>query len=161
MDVNMAAKKTTTSTTTKTATTPISLEQQETKVFSLESQLLEDFRLAFSDTTGVSVKPLKMETSLFHELNINSLSFLESLQIVTEKYEVDVYTEELQGILFVGRVVNIVREKIIAKHGSEASILESLANRSLNLVANDAMPAPRLITKMLIQKEENKSKKRR
>jgi len=128
-------------------------------LFDLEKQLLTDFRLALEDTVGLPIPELRIETSLIHDLSVNSLTFLEALQITSDKYDVFVSTEELNGTVFVGRVVFLLKTKILQKYNGDLVVIEKIAKeKELNLAGSGVRP-PALLSKFVVRPQE--SKKRR
>lgn len=134
-------------------------KKEQEEPFDLERQLLVDFRLALQDTVGIPMPELRVDTNLVNGLSVNSLSFLESLQITSDKYGVNVSTEELQGTVFVGRVVYLLKNKILEKYNDDLEEIERIAKETkLNLAGSNVRP-PALLSKLVTRPQE--SKKRR
>lgn len=131
---------------------------EEPSQFNLEEKLLDDFRIALSDTTGVEIPRLRMDTSLVHELHVNSLSYLEALQIVSDKYSVHVSTEELQGTIFAGRSIVILREKILAKFNNDLQQIEKIANENELNLAKDTRRAPAILSSFVVNTQGSKKR---
>lgn len=125
--------------------------------FDLQKSILEDFRLALSDTTGKELKELSMTTSLVHHHNINSLSFLEAVQILSDKYDVSVTSEELRGSIFAGRTVIIFEQKLKSKY-SDDEIKNIVLNNKLNLVEGNKPKELALFNAMFKNVEKRKKK---
>lgn len=102
------------------------LEELEHKI---EMQLYEDFAEAFREILGErlseNLKNLSATTNLPF-LGINSLEYLESIEIVSQKYKIQVQIEEIGGSVFLGRSVFVMKKKIIEKYKENVQQIDNV-----------------------------------
>src|SRR6478736_2552144 len=111
--------------------------------FNLERHLLDELHVVFSDTSG-KIIPFKFELgTAITNVGINSLSFLEAIQLMCNKYDIRITHEEFAGTTIVGRVERILEAKILERYSNNIEEIKKVAlEKELNLVNEKLLRTP-------------------
>jgi hypothetical protein len=105
------------------------MSKKKTPKLEIQPTLYHDFQAVFEDILGRPIPELRVETMLM-SLGIDSLSFLEAVQTVGNKYNLTVTVEELGGALVFGRVVFVFENKVAAMYADRQDELQEILAKS-------------------------------
>ena len=78
----------------------------------MNTTILEDIVMALSEQLSVAVDDITLDSNITGDLGADSLDIVELINVLEEKYQIEVTDEEVMGMLTVENVLDFVCQKL-------------------------------------------------